>query len=63
MMILTSVNAFLWFGGVILSLNFAASYLFKPQKSNPNSETNFIALPRTTMALNSLDPRIPTEAE
>tara|TARA_R110002110_G_scaffold271566_3_gene487081 strand:+ start:107660 stop:108940 length:1281 start_codon:yes stop_codon:yes gene_type:complete len=63
MMILTSVNAFLWFGGIILSLNFAASYLFKPKTSHANSETNFIALPRTTMALNSLDPRIPTETE
>ncbi len=63
MMILTSIDAFLWFGGVVLLFNFSASYFFNPRKTNATTDRHFVAVPRTTIALNHLDPRIPTENE
>jgi MFS family permease len=61
MMNILSISAFLYFCAIVLGLNFMLSFLFKANEPKFAHEAGFVAVPRTTLGLYELDPRIPTD--
>lgn len=56
-----SADAFLYCNGVFLLVNTLCAYFVKKPQTPTDADTPFVAMPRTTTILPTMDPRIPEE--